>query len=74
MDIDVVGAAVARAAISQANLRGKEEKWCKAWIALECAKFGGLSGAFWYEAITGERIPETTLSNIKRRIPALMAK
>jgi len=54
-------------------LRGKESRWAQAWLAIRCADYAGGAADTWFEMITGETIPPTTLSNVKKRVPKLRA-
>jgi len=67
-----VRAAVLSGQIKNAKLRGCENTWPNAWLAIECASRAGLSAGTWYEMITGNELPGSTISNIKKRIPKLV--
>lgn len=67
-----VRAAVLSGQIKNAKLRGCENSWPNAWLAIECANRAGLSAVLWYEMITGDVLSASTISNIKKRIPKLI--
>ena len=67
-----VRSAILSGRIKNPKLRGCENTWPDAWLATECAKRTGVSAPWWYEKITGNQLPASTISNIKRRVPKLV--
>jgi hypothetical protein len=69
---DRVYRAVLEGRVKNAKLRGKETLWPDLYCATKCATFAGLSSQVWACLITGNSVPQSTLSNVKKRVPELL--
>lgn len=68
-----VRGATAAAARDNPHLRGKAVKYGNVAVAIACAEYVGYAAEDWYEMMTGEKIPASTVSDIRRRLPTLIA-
>ena len=69
---DRVRRAVIGGRVKNVGLRGKEILWPDLYCATKCADFAGLSSGVWVSLITGDSVPPSTLSNVKKRVPELL--
>lgn len=54
------------------KLRGCEDSWPNAYLAVKCAEKSGGAATDWIELISGEAVAASTLSHVKKRVPQLL--